>query len=378
MLKKMRKNVALLLSAVLLLGYLTGCSGTKPANPAETPGASTPAATREIVDMQGNTVTIPTEVNKIAVTSWKGAFGSLILLGQLDKVAVMADVARYTWLNQAFPQIKDIPNYGSFNDVNVEELLDANLDIIISPEQAADANKKMQDLKMPVYVDGITPADDKSVLAVAQAEINAMADVTGTKDVADAYYKWQNDLLAEIEKRVATIPEGERKTALVVRTTMDEVFCENISLGYGVILAGGKLATEGINQYYTKVDPEEIVKWNPDFIFQQIVTSPYGEEMAQFYNNWKKDERYKNLTAVKNGDCYIMPMGIVQWSGDIEFAQGVLLMAKMMYPEVFADMDVKKYAEEFYQKFLGYTMTDADWKVMAPNFAGAKTTGLSQ
>ena len=53
-------------------------------------------------------------------------------------------------------------------------------------------------------------------------------------------------------------------------------------------------------------------------------------------------------------------------------------MAKMMYPEVFADMDVKKYAEEFYQKFLGYTMTDADWKVMAPNFAGAKTTGLSQ
>lgn len=377
MLKKMRKNVALLLAAALLIGSLAGCSGTKPAAPAQ-PAAPAEATTREIIDMAGNTVTIPAEVNKIAVTSWKGAFGALALLGQLDKVTVMADTGRYTWLRQAFPQIKDIANHGSFNDVNVEELLSANADIIISPEQAADANKKMQDLKMPVYVDGVTPADAKSVLAVAQAEINAMADVTGTKDIADAYYKWQNDLLAEIEKRVATIPEADRKTALVVRTTMDEVFCENISLGYGVVLAGGRLATEGINQYYTKVDPEEIVKWNPDVIFQQIVTSPYGDAMAQFYNNWKNDERYKNLTAVKNGDCYIMPMGIVQWSGDIEFAQGVLLMAKMMYPEVFADMDVKKYAEEFYQKFLGYTMTDADWAVMAPNFAGAKTTGLSK
>lgn len=375
-----RKSVVgAVLAATLLVGPLAACGGST-SSPSSSAGAASSAAasTRTIKDMAGNPVTIPAKVESIAITSWKGAFGASLLLGHLDKVVVMADTGRYTWLQHVYPQLKDIPNYGSFNDVNVEKVFQADADIVFSPDQAAEANKKMQGLGMPVFVDGITPANADSVLADEYAEIDAVADVTDSKEVAAEFYKWQEDLLAKIKERVDTIPEKDRKTVLVVRSTMNEVFCENIALGYSAILAGGNLATTGINKYYTTVNPEKVVEWNPDVIFQQIVTSPYSEEMANYYKNWQKDERYKDIKAVKSGDVYIMPMGIAQWGGPLEFAQGVLLMAKQMYPEKFADMDVKKYSEEFYAKFLDHKMTDEDWKIMAPNFIGAKTNGLAK
>lgn len=200
----MKKLISILLSAAIMARALAGCSGSSA--PAAAPAADpTPAvettaapetaapaeedATRTVVDMEGNSLTIPKELKSIAITSWKGAFGAAVLLGQLDKVTVMSDTSRYFWMQFALPQLADIPDYGSFNNVNIEELVKANADVIISPLAAAEANEQMKKLGLPVYVDGITPANADSCFADEYAEIDALAEMTGTEDVAARFYK---------------------------------------------------------------------------------------------------------------------------------------------------------------------------------------------
>lgn len=66
-------------------------------------------STRTVTDSVGNEVEIPTEVDSVVITSWKGAFECFILLGRLDLVKGMSDTARYEWLRKVYPEIEQIP-----------------------------------------------------------------------------------------------------------------------------------------------------------------------------------------------------------------------------------------------------------------------------
>ena len=384
MAKFLKRMLCLLLAAAMLIS-LVACSsdtsddGTTAA--AETTEAAeeettAEAATREVTDLQGNTLTLPTEIESVAITSWMGAFGAFVLLGQIDKVTCMADTSRYAWLRHAYPELEDLPDNGSFNDVNIEELLAGDYDVIISPASASDANEQMQELGMPVYVDGLTTSDADDVFGLSNAELEAVAELTGTEDLLEEYYEWSEAVLNMVAERVADIPDEDRKTVMCVRTSIQEVFGDNIDMGLSITDAGGINVVGDTVDRYGEVDAESIAEWDPDFIFQIIVTQSYDDEMAEYYNEWAADERYSSITAIQNGDVYIMPMGIVQWNGGTDYPLGVLLMAKLMYPDLFEDIDVKEYAEEFYLTFMGYEMDDEDWEIMAPNFNGANTNGI--
>ncbi|SHH97446.1 substrate-binding protein [Sporobacter termitidis DSM 10068] len=389
--RKLKRGTGIVLTIALLAALLGGCSQNagSPADgsPAATASAQAPASpsasaqptssTRTVQDLAGNDVTIPSELHKVAITSWMGALGAFALLGRIDMVSSMADTSRYAWLRHAYPQLTSLPDYGNFDKVNVEELVKSNPDIIISPNSAAETNKKMQSLNLPVYVDGITVKDSDDVMATWHSELMGIANLIGETEKAQKYLDYTNDILSMVQERVSTIPESERKTALVVRSSILEVFADNIDCGLCVKYAGGiNVAATAGDRYFT-TSAENVTKWNPDFIFQTIVTAPYDSKMAAYYDDWKADKRYQDITAVKNGDAYIMPMGVTQWNGDVELALGVLQMAKIMYPDLFKDIDVKAEATKFYQTFMNYTLTDEDFKIMAPNFNNAKSNGLS-
>jgi iron complex transport system substrate-binding protein len=399
--KKIKRGISIVTAAVLLVAVLGGCSSTATtpqsspsaaaasAQTSSTAGTSTAASStpsdaaasnsgsRTIKDLAGNSVTIPAQLHKVAITSWMGAFGAMALLGHIDQVSSMADTSRYAWMRYAYPQLLNIPDYGNFDKLNVEEVLQSNPDIIISPNSAAETNKKMQSLNMPVYVDGITVKDPNDVEATWKNELMGVAGLIGENDKAQQYLDYTDKILDMVKQRVSTIPQDQRKTALVVRTSILEVFANNISCGLCVDYAGGiNVAATAGDRYFT-TSAENVAKWNPDFIFQTIVTAPYDEKMAAYYDDWKADDRFKDVTAIKNGDVYVMPMGVTQWNGDVELALGVLQMAKIMYPDLFKDIDVKAEATKFYKTFMNYTMTDEDFKVMAPNFKDAKSNGLS-
>lgn len=357
-------------------------------------GASASAATDadglvEVVDLEGTSVAVPPadELDSIVITSYKGAFPAALILGQLDKVTGMASTERYLWLNKAFPQIADIHNFGSFDDVSVEEILQADVDVVIAPARCADTTAKMRELGIAVAVDGTggaidadaTAGDFERILEDTIGEMNLVAALTGTEDVAQKYYTWAMDLLNMVDARVADIPDDQRVRVLPVRNNILQVFDSNYICGKVVELAGGinvsRGCADGTGTFFADVDAEKIVEWNPDMLF--IINFNAGlDEENDLYEEWASDERYAGVTGFANGDVYLVPTTLEQWDASSQAPLGVVWMAKIMYPDLFEDVDPKQICEDFYKEFMGYEITEDDWQLIAPQYTGANSNGL--
>ena len=79
---------------------------------------------------------------------------------------------------------------------------------------------------------------------------------------------------------------------------------------------------------------------------------------------------------METGDVYLIPTMLEQWDASSQAAIGVTWMAKVMYPDLFEDVDIKALVNEFYKKFLGLEVAEEDWAVIAPQYTGAKSNGL--
>ena len=73
-----------------------------------------------------------------------------------------------------------------------------------------------------------------------------------------------------------------------------------------------------------------------------------------------KRQVYKSLTAVKNGDIYLSPSGVFYWDMGLQKILLVMNMAKILHPDVFADLDMEAEVMEFYQEFYGYELSRED------------------
>lgn len=372
--KSIIKMLFLALAIFFSLGMLVACNNGGEPNTDDNQN-TVEEGYREVVDLEGNTVTVPETIESVVVTSWKGAFESLVLLKRTDLLVGMCDTTRYNWLMQAMPQLQEIPDYGNFDEVNIEELLKADADVIISPTEAPEANKKMRELGMPVYVDG---AVDSSLPALESStvELMAVAELIGETNKANEYLQWRQELLDLVDERVADIPETERKVALAINASVNNVWNNTYTVGACIELAGGINAAADMFEgtYYGELSAEEILAIDPDFMFQNTSVRQYGEELQGYFLELQADERYNGVTAIANGDVYIMPRGLSNWNGDSELGLGVITMAKIMYPNLFADIDVWELAQDFYYRFLGIEITENDWLLMHPHdFDGAKS-----
>ncbi len=388
--KKSKIKAFLLLSLAISFTLLTGC-GARPSEPtasqpsetAESVAVSSSHELVEAADLAGNMVQVPSpeNLNKIVITSFKGAYGSAVLLGQIDKVTGMADNSKFIWLRHAFPQAVEVKNYGSFDDVNLEELLQDKPDVIISPSASATAYGKMKEVGLPVMIDGIDVEDSGDVFIQSYDEIDLIARLTGTTDKAKKYHEWADELFDFVAERVEDIPEEDRVKVLPIRSDITQVFGNNCIWGYVVEMAGGISlsgnATADTGKFFADVDAEQLTKWNPDMMFQINFNGEFTDEVAEIYHNWAKDPQYAGMSALESGDVYLVPKGIDYWNAAIEAPLCVLWMAKIMYPDRFEDVDVKAYAQDFYMEYLGYDLNEEDWALIAPQFNGAKDNGLS-
>ncbi|MEC0182846.1 ABC transporter substrate-binding protein [Paenibacillus peoriae] len=377
------KKVLILLLIVTMSSTLLAACGAKSTEsvPNATESIPTNAAStsteREVTDLAGNTIKVPNEIKSVSITSWKGALEIFTLLGHEDLVASMADTSRYIWLRRIYPNLATVPDFGSFNDVNVEELMKANPDIIFSAENASAANKKMQSLGLPLYVDGVTSKGDP--YEGRDAQLKAIADLVGEKEKAQAYLAWEKKWLDEVAKRVKDIPQSERKKVLVLRNSTTEVFNEMNILGLAVSMAGGiNVAKDAFSdRFYNEVSAEEIVGWNPDYVFQFQVGSA-GEQLTTRFDEMKNDTRFKGMSVLDSGNFYIMPTGLSPWGGKMETALGVLTMAKTMYPDKFSDINISEVAQDFYSTFLNHKLDDEDWKLLLYTANGANKLPINE
>lgn len=295
----MKRFMGLILSAVLIAGMLSGCSGTSAGNN----GVSTPdvsntgkdsVSTRIYTDKAGRQVEIPAKPKRIVTISSTPEAVALGIkpVGAADNWSSSLDAS----------QKEGIESIGAVNGLNLEKILELEPELIITPERVTDEETWESLSKIAPTVVGPFFGD-------AIENLRTIGDLLGRSEEAEAWIsQYESKAAATKEKLSDVIEEG--KTALVIQLESSAKSGAYIypastwPLVYDVLslqlpdVAELKEQTSG-----AELSLEKLAEYDPDYIF---LTSIDEEGMSQRIQQFTDNSLWQVLSAAKNKRIYTM------------------------------------------------------------------------
>ncbi len=127
--------------------------------------------------------------------------------------------------------------------------------------------------------------------------------------------------------------------------------------------AGGKPVWREVSASggWTVVSLEQIAAWNPDILF--IVD--YSGGAPAVVADLAKNDSWKSLPVMAAGKVYPFPCDFLSWDQpDPRWILGQSWLAKMIHPDVFADLDIRGETVEFYEQMYGLSSEQVQTEVM--------------
>ncbi|MFM2483447.1 ABC transporter substrate-binding protein [Celerinatantimonas sp. YJH-8] len=319
-------------------------------------------AQRVVTDQLGRQVTIPDEVNRVVVLQHQ----TLDILVQLDAqrkiVGVLSSWQRrlgrdYLRLAKGLDQL---PMPGDLTQVNIESLLKLKPQVVFvtnyappqmlaaiervgipviaislrqyQPGQASQLNPSLTNEEV-TYNQGL-----KEGIQLIGEVVNRTAQARQLID----YIFAQRQL---VTRRLAGLTDQQRPRVYMANPNL-------ITYGHGKYIglmmhhAGAiNVAAQAIKGY-KQVSIEQVLQWDPQVI---LVQHRYPKVIQQI----KTDPLWQSIDAVKHQRIYYMPQYAKAWGYPMPeaVAVGELWLAKRLYPQRFADIDVNKAADDYYQRF---------------------------
>jgi len=327
-----------------------------------------PSLAGTIPDMAGREVEAPPHVERIACLEVL-CYQKMLMLGAADKVIEMTRTAA-PWMAQVHPQVAMVPQISS--EVDFEQLLALRTDVAF---YAYDANRSAEKLKSLGIAgwQSQPPASSvrtaESYLASYKQAVRMMAAVLGGEAPAraEAYCAWVDERVTRITAVVRTIPPEKRLKLYYLRGP-DALTTQGIGSAtfWFSTLGGGEVVVKDPSwQGKGQVSMEDLLRWNPDVI---LVGRQYSPDLVL------RDSRFRDIAAVKAGRIYPTPEGVFYWDGGIESVLLMEFVAKRLYPERFPDLDLIAELRDFYHRFYGYELSEAQATLL---LAGRSPDGSS-
>ena len=342
--RKMMKYVGPVLAAGVLAFSLAACSGGG--------GGAAPAQTQQITDTQGETVEVPTTVEKTA-DLWHAHNQVVLMLNEGDSLVGTTEIFKSNgWAQAVYPRISDVTTLvigSGAGEVNYEEMMKLEPDVVFASDpDVTEASRKQ----------GLT------TLNVAFQDFDGLRnDVAITGQVfggeaqqrADDWAKLLDSNIALVAERVGDVPEADRPKVLHIcsSASLTMVDGRKTIVDEWINLAGGVNAIEKEGNRI-ELTMEEIVAADPDVIIIGSATPDAVEAL-------KADPAYQGMKCVQEGRVYANPAGVFSWdrySG--EEALQVLWAAKFFNPDKFEDIDMVQQTQDFYKTFYGYDLSKED------------------
>lgn len=348
MINKTRKILALFLVAFFVFG-LSSCNESGPVQ-------KTKGATRTVTDCIGRTVEIPEKVERIGCLY---AFSGHItaLLGEEKKiVAIVQGLKRDKLLTNMFPDILDKAVPFADEAINIEELARLDPDVVFIRETTADNQSEMEKLTslgIPALVVDSNTIEEQRASVLLVGEVCGDGAMQKAKEY-DAFYQEAIQTAEEKAKLIRpaqvisvyhSVNEATRTDAKGTLSAewMALVGVDNVAASKDLELFEGK----------TYAGLEQIYQWDPQIM---ICNEPgVGEYILS-------DDKWAELQAVKNKTVYQMPIAISRWGhpGSMETPLAMYWLGKLVYPELYSDIDLIKKTKEFYKTFFNYDLSDTE------------------
>ena len=305
---------------------------------------------REVKDISGDIVKVPTNVKKIA-TLWYANNQIVLMLGGADKIIATTDLIKNNkWFAHVYPRILTIPNGVNGKNLQAEELVKLNPDIVI----AADKNNKEELVKNGfnvLYPSFTNHADMKKSVVI-------MAEVIGgdAPKIAKKFNDYFDQNLQKVLSKTSKIAQTNRPKVLHIAEgkNLFKVDGSNTIIDEWINVAGGVNAVQAKGNMQ-ELNAEEIININPDVIIIGRAKSPKAIE--EVYAN----KVYAGTNAVKNKKVFVNPAGVFSWDRyGAEGALQILWAAKTLHPDLFKDLNIAAQTKKFYKDFLHYDLNDKE------------------
>ncbi|ACO80127.1 periplasmic solute-binding component of iron(III) ABC transporter [Azotobacter vinelandii CA] len=340
-------KVIALLTATLLL-----CACDEPAAPV-------PDGRRQVTDMAGRSVPVAERVESIACLEVL-CYERLFLLGASERIAMMIRT-NAPWMLQTNPAVARIQQLGS--DPDTEELLRRHVDVAFHTYgyPAPGKIKRLADMGIPTLVSQpVGPIDSVEAFVESRNRMLRLYGQVLGPDYAARAEEWcayHLRMVAMVRERTARIPAAERIRLFHVRGpaatdtqgTTSNTYWYGVIAGADMVIGRTPLAGRG------GVSLEALLEWNPQVV---NIGRQYSARLVT------EDPRWSRIAAVRNGRVRELPEGVFYWDGSSEGVLLMLYLAKELYPQLFADLDLRREIRDYYRRFYRYALSDRELDLM--------------
>jgi iron complex transport system substrate-binding protein len=304
-------------------------------------------------------------------------------LGSAEKLVgihpVSMAAAKNGILGKIYPEILTANTDWMQGDaLNIEELIKLQPDVVFYSGGATAEAEALRDAGIP----GIGVHATKwqfDCIETFDRWVNLLDQVFPGEDRVAGVNEYAQRTLDEIQGRVADIPDDERVRAMFLFQYDDTVMItsgKNFFGQYWIDCAGGINVAEELSEVGSNatINMEQVYAWNPDVIY---ITNFTPTQPADLYNNAIRGDDWSGVAAAQNKKVYKMPLGAYRsYTPGVDTPMTLLFMAKSLYPEIFADIDLTEEVKNYYSDFFGITLSDEDVQSMYNPSADAGVAGF--
>lgn len=316
-----------------------------------------------LIDSAGRTVTIKEPVKRIVEIGFTSSEVLRSLKVERDKIV---GIGNYTLQKNAFfPEFSDAPNVGDSASPNYELIIKLQPDIVLlyaaghSEEMAAiEKTLKTADPKISVVGFGFNQP------SIFIKEFKTLSYILGKTNEANEFIDFYSKWIDAIWEKTKDIPDNEKPT--VYLETPYGSYGDNASygtctkdhwMGERILMAGGYNIFSDIPGTKTmNVDPEEVMKRDPDIIVKDTYAGGYPEDnisaLIEVRTEVMNRPELANTTAVKNRQVYVIAHKDFVY-GPSNFI-AIAYLAKWFHPNLLDDLgDAQEFHQEYLNRFQG-------------------------
>ena len=362
--KKTQRLLALLLALLMTLS-LAACGGQANTPAEDDNAADTPAQTRVFTDSTGREVTVPTRIDKVAVS---GPLAQIVLFALCpDKLVGVAnewDESAQQYLDEKYYNLPLLGQlYGGKGELNLETLLSSGAQVVIDVGEAKstiveDMNDLQEQTGIPfLHIDAKLVSMDETYTMLG--DLLGMTDEARTlADYCRSTYDKAAAIADGAEKAKALYITGDTGLNVIARGSYHAEVIDLLSNNLAVV---DEPSSKGTGN---EVDMEQILNWNP----AAVIFAP-----GSIYSTVADNENWQTIPAIRDGRYYEVPMGPYNWMGfppSVQRILGMQWMAKVLYPDA-ADYDMYETTQTYFQLFYHCDLTAEQYAALTAHSLAA-------
>lgn len=279
----------------------------------------------EIIDGEDNSIVLDRPAEKIIVLA-PSVLEIVDGLGAMEKVVEVDNFS----VMMGEPLAAGFEGVGDYQSLNVERITELDPDILIAITGGPDDDyNKVAELGIPVY----RVVDVRGIEGVYE-EISNISKIIGKETEGLELISDLKSEVEDIKSKVAGLSDDGRPNVFYeiwnepLMSAGEDTFINDL-----IEIAGGKniLSEDGL-MGWVEYSIETLIEKDPDIIIAPVSLAADPSVILE-------DPRFATISAVMNGDVYIIPDNPISRPSQ-NIIKGLQMLAKAIHPEIFGEFEI--------------------------------------